>query len=131
LRSLSLTRHDLITSAQIVDFISSSPPTTKPTHYPPITHLSENSACNFKLKVCLYLSPSHFFSLSFPLPQYYGENLTIQEKAAIEGEIIRKCLARTESQCSFIEYRDFKCVYRRYASLFFIVGVDGQTVSPT
>mmetsp|Transcript_16733 Transcript_16733/g.30016 ORF Transcript_16733/g.30016 Transcript_16733/m.30016 type:complete len:148 (+) Transcript_16733:257-700(+) len=61
------------------------------------------------------------------LAQYYGENLTIQEKAAIEGEIIRKCLARTESQCSFIEYRDFKCVYRRYASLFFIVGVDGQT----
>mmetsp|Transcript_19674 Transcript_19674/g.32477 ORF Transcript_19674/g.32477 Transcript_19674/m.32477 type:complete len:107 (+) Transcript_19674:374-694(+) len=61
------------------------------------------------------------------LAQYYGKNLTIQEKAAIEGEIIRKCLARTENQCSFIEYRDYKCVYRRYASLFFIVGVDGQT----
>eukprot|EP00954_Amorphochlora_amoebiformis_P019256 1331503-Amorphochlora_amoeboformis.AAC.1 len=61
------------------------------------------------------------------LAQYYGKNLTIQEKAATEGEIIRKCLARTENQCSFIEYRDFKCVYRRYASLFFIVGVDGQT----
>jgi len=38
--------------------------------------------------------------------------------------MIRKCLARGEDQCSFIEYRQYKCIYRRYASLFFIVGVD-------
>jgi AP-4 complex subunit sigma-1 len=59
------------------------------------------------------------------LAQYY-ETLTLQEKNAIEGEIIRKCLARTESQCSFIEYQNYKCVYRRYASLFFIIGVDSE-----
>ena len=57
------------------------------------------------------------------LCQYY-ETLSIVEKSALEGEIIRKCLARTENQCSFIEYQSYKCVYRRYASLFFIVGVD-------
>lgn len=28
------------------------------------------------------------------------------------------------SQCSFIEYRDYKVVYRRYASLFFVVGLE-------
>ena len=30
------------------------------------------------------------------------------------------------SQCSFYEYRGYKVVYRRYASLFFIVGVEGE-----
>ncbi len=59
------------------------------------------------------------------LAQYY-ETLSIVEKVALEGEIIRKCLARTENQCSFIEYQNYKCVYRRYASLFFIVGVDSS-----
>jgi AP-4 complex subunit sigma-1 len=29
-------------------------------------------------------------------------------------------------QCSFFEFRGFKVVYRRYASLFFIVGVEGE-----
>ena len=30
------------------------------------------------------------------------------------------------AQCSFYEYRGYKIVYRRYASLFFIVGVEGD-----
>lgn len=49
---------------------------------------------------------------------------TIEERTALESEIIRKCLSRTEYQCSFMEYRGFKVIYRRYASLFFIVGCD-------
>eukprot|EP00550_Attheya_septentrionalis_P004403 CAMPEP_0198283212 /NCGR_PEP_ID=MMETSP1449-20131203/2873_1 /TAXON_ID=420275 /ORGANISM="Attheya septentrionalis, Strain CCMP2084" /LENGTH=136 /DNA_ID=CAMNT_0043979759 /DNA_START=304 /DNA_END=714 /DNA_ORIENTATION=- len=44
------------------------------------------------------------------------------ERVALESEIIRKCLSRSELQCSFVEYRGFKVIYRRYASLFFIVG---------
>jgi AP-4 complex subunit sigma-1 len=59
------------------------------------------------------------------LAQYY-EYLTIQQRSSLEGEIIRKCLARSENQCSFLEYRQYKCIYRRYASLFFIVGVDSD-----
>lgn len=46
----------------------------------------------------------------------------MQERVALESEIIRKCLSRSELQCSFVEYRGFKVIYRRYASLFFIVG---------
>ena len=30
------------------------------------------------------------------------------------------------AQCSFYEYRGYKVVYRRYASLFFIMGVEGE-----
>ncbi|CAI0543677.1 unnamed protein product [Linum tenue] len=59
------------------------------------------------------------------LAQYY-EWLTLEERRAIEGEIVRKCLARNEQQCSFVEHRNYKIVYRRYASLFFLVGVDND-----
>lgn len=41
-------------------------------------------------------------------------------------QIIRRCLGRTEFQCSFIEYRGLKVIYRRYASLFFVVAVDND-----
>ncbi|CAA2999794.1 AP-4 complex subunit sigma [Olea europaea subsp. europaea] len=59
------------------------------------------------------------------LAQYY-EYLTLEERRALEGEIVRKCLARNEQQCSFVEHRNYKIVYRRYASLFFLVGVDNE-----
>eukprot|EP01036_Dinobryon_divergens_P028358 gene28358-37290_t len=56
----------------------------------------------------------------------YFEWFPIQERVALEAEIIRRCLSRTEFQCSFIEYRGYKVIYRRYASLFFVVAVDGD-----
>ncbi len=36
---------------------------------------------------------------------------------------------RQKRQCSFFEHRAYKIVYRRYASLFFMVGVDSEEVS--
>jgi AP-4 complex subunit sigma-1 len=57
------------------------------------------------------------------LASYY-DWMSIDERSALEAEIIRKCLSRTENQCSFMEYRGMRVVYRRYASLFFIVGVE-------
>ena len=32
-------------------------------------------------------------------------------------------------QCSFTEHRNMKVVYRRYASLFFLVGIDDEEAS--
>mmetsp|Transcript_43217 Transcript_43217/g.84894 ORF Transcript_43217/g.84894 Transcript_43217/m.84894 type:complete len:152 (-) Transcript_43217:219-674(-) len=52
----------------------------------------------------------------------YYKWISMEERVALESEIIRKCLSRSELQCSFLEYRGYKVVYRRYASLFFIVG---------
>jgi AP-4 complex subunit sigma-1 len=63
------------------------------------------------------------------LAKYFGETLSTDEKRALEGEIVRKCLARTDKQCSFYEHRQYKVVYRRYASLFFMVGVCAEEVS--
>lgn len=57
------------------------------------------------------------------LSQYYVE-MSVPEKVTLEAELVRKCLGRTPSQCSVVEFRDHKAVYRRYASLFFIVGMD-------
>ena len=57
------------------------------------------------------------------LAKYYNE-MTVKERTTLEGELVRKCLSRNESLCSFIEYRGYKVIYRRYASLYFIVGVD-------
>jgi hypothetical protein len=31
-------------------------------------------------------------------------------------------------QCTFMEYKDHKIVYRRYASLYFVAGVDVDEV---
>ncbi|KAK4483645.1 hypothetical protein RD792_010846 [Penstemon davidsonii] len=47
------------------------------------------------------------------LAQYY-EYLNLEERRALE------------EQCSFVEHRNYKVVYRRYASLFFLVGVDNE-----
>lgn len=55
------------------------------------------------------------------LSSYY-QWLSMEERVALESEIIRKCLSRSELQCSFLEYRGYKVIYRRYASLFFIIG---------
>ncbi|EIE26775.1 Adaptor protein complex sigma subunit [Coccomyxa subellipsoidea C-169] len=60
------------------------------------------------------------------LAKYTDQSLSVEERRALEGEIVRKCLARSEKQCSFTQQRNFKVVYRRYASLFFIVGIDNE-----
>ncbi|KAI3915318.1 hypothetical protein MKX01_035577 [Papaver californicum] len=49
------------------------------------------------------------------LAQYF-EYLTLDQTRIFEGEIVRKCLTL------------HKVVYRRYASLFFLVGVDDDEV---
>jgi AP-4 complex subunit sigma-1 len=56
----------------------------------------------------------------------YYDWLDLDERTALESEVIRKCLSRNEMQCSFMEYRSYRVIYRRYASLFFIVGVDSD-----
>ena len=54
----------------------------------------------------------------------YNEVVPLDERRQIEGEIVRKCLTRGDKQCAFVEHRGVKVVYRRYASLYFLVGVD-------
>ncbi|PSR76898.1 clathrin adaptor complex small chain-domain-containing protein [Coniella lustricola] len=48
--------------------------------------------------------------------------LSPKEKAKIVKDVSQLVLARRTRMCNFLEYKDTKIVYRRYASLFFIVG---------
>ncbi|XP_060031234.1 AP-4 complex subunit sigma-1 isoform X2 [Erinaceus europaeus] len=57
------------------------------------------------------------------LSKYY-EHVDINKRILLETEVIKSCLSRSNEQCSFIEYKDFKLVYRQYAALFIVVGVN-------
>ena len=57
------------------------------------------------------------------IAQYYID-LPPLEKRTLESELVRKCLSRDDSKCSIILHRNFKVIYRRYVSLYFIIGVD-------
>ncbi|XP_072123355.1 AP-4 complex subunit sigma-1 isoform X2 [Mobula birostris] len=54
----------------------------------------------------------------------YYEPVEIQKRTLLEADVIKKCLSRTKDQCSFVEYKDFKLVYRQYAALFVVIGID-------
>ncbi|EMP32201.1 AP-4 complex subunit sigma-1 [Chelonia mydas] len=56
------------------------------------------------------------------LSRYY-EHVEIHKRTMLEAEVIKNCLSRSKEQCSFIEYKDFKLVYRQYAALFIVVGI--------
>ncbi|KAI9734606.1 MAG: hypothetical protein M1834_002207 [Cirrosporium novae-zelandiae] len=48
--------------------------------------------------------------------------LSPKDKAKIIKDVSQLVLARRTRMCNFLEYKDTKIVYRRYASLFFIAG---------
>jgi hypothetical protein len=50
--------------------------------------------------------------------------LSPKDKAKIVKDVSQLVLARRTRMCNFLEYKDTKIVYRRYASLFFIAGCD-------
>ncbi|KAF2201590.1 hypothetical protein GQ43DRAFT_471639 [Delitschia confertaspora ATCC 74209] len=50
--------------------------------------------------------------------------LAPKDKAKIVKDVSQLVLARRTRMCNFLEYKDTKIVYRRYASLFFIAGCD-------
>ncbi|KAF9354767.1 AP-1 complex subunit sigma-2 [Mortierella sp. AD094] len=47
-----------------------------------------------------------------------------KEKTKIVKDVTQLVLARRTKMCNFLEYKDTKVIYRRYASLYFITGVD-------
>jgi len=58
--------------------------------------------------------------------------LSPKEKAKIIKDVTQLVLSRRTRMCNFLEYKDTKVVYRRYASLFFIAGcasTDNELIS--
>ncbi|XP_030634832.1 AP-4 complex subunit sigma-1 [Chanos chanos] len=56
------------------------------------------------------------------LSKFY-EPVDIGKRAALEADVVKSCLARRKEECSFVEYKDYKLVYRQYAALFIVVGI--------
>ncbi|XP_059907689.1 AP-4 complex subunit sigma-1 isoform X1 [Gadus macrocephalus] len=56
------------------------------------------------------------------LSRYY-QPVELGKRAALEADVVRGCLYRKKEECSFVEYKDFKLVYRHYASLYIVVGI--------
>ncbi|CAD6578798.1 MAG: AP-1 adaptor complex sigma subunit Aps1 [Tremellales sp. Tagirdzhanova-0007] len=51
------------------------------------------------------------------------QTLPTKTKAKIVKDVTQLVLARRTRMCNFLEYKDSKVIYRRYASLFFICSV--------
>ncbi len=49
--------------------------------------------------------------------------LNPKTKSKIVKDVTQLVLARRTRMCNFLEYKDSKVVYRRYASLFFVTGI--------
>eukprot|EP01083_Nonionella_stella_P002462 7113_1 len=58
-----------------------------------------------------------------PVPQS-GAGSGEAEKIRIEAEVHRLVTARDKKYTNFIEYNNYKLIYRRYAGLFFTIAVD-------
>lgn len=58
------------------------------------------------------------------LSKWYVPAPDDQEKFRLEHEIHRLVISRDAKHTNFIEFRSYKLIYRRYAGLFFILGVD-------
>uniref|UniRef100_A0A3Q2QC46 AP complex subunit sigma n=1 Tax=Fundulus heteroclitus TaxID=8078 RepID=A0A3Q2QC46_FUNHE len=56
------------------------------------------------------------------LSKYY-DPVELSRRAALEAVVVRCCLSRSKHECSFVEYNDFKLVYRQYAALYVVVGI--------
>ena len=57
------------------------------------------------------------------LSKWFTETAAKQRKR-ITTEVVSSVLARAPRQCNFIEWRDKKIVYKRYASLYFVLVAD-------
>ncbi|KAJ8391416.1 hypothetical protein AAFF_G00090460 [Aldrovandia affinis] len=57
------------------------------------------------------------------LSKYY-EHVDIAKRASLEADVVKGCLSRRKDECSFVEYKDYKLVYRQYAALFIMVGIN-------
>jgi len=55
--------------------------------------------------------------------QKWFTTMPLKAKAKIVKDVTQLVLARRTKMCNFLEYKDTKVIYRRYASLFFVCGI--------
>ena len=58
------------------------------------------------------------------LTKWYTHSYTLAERTKFLKEINNIVLTRSSKLCSFLDWKDYKIVYKKYASLYFISIVD-------
>ncbi|CAM4732548.1 hypothetical protein PO909_020657 [Leuciscus waleckii] len=84
---------------------------------------ARGNECNINFKMQFMLLFSRQGKLR--LQKWYVPLSDVQKKK-ISREVIQMVLARKPKMCSFLEWRDLKIVYKRYASLYFCCAVEDQ-----
>eukprot|EP01111_Echinosteliopsis_oligospora_P006895 TRINITY_DN2134_c0_g1_i1.p1 TRINITY_DN2134_c0_g1~~TRINITY_DN2134_c0_g1_i1.p1 ORF type:complete len:154 (-),score=30.16 TRINITY_DN2134_c0_g1_i1:170-631(-) len=59
------------------------------------------------------------------LTKWYNA-FTQKERARIVREVTNMVLNRAPKLCNFLEWKEYKIIYKRYASLYFVVCVDRE-----
>ena len=59
------------------------------------------------------------------LSKWY-QTILQKEKSKIIRELSTIIIIKTSQMCNVLEYKDLKIIYRRYASLFFVIGVNSD-----
>mmetsp|Transcript_6170 Transcript_6170/g.12718 ORF Transcript_6170/g.12718 Transcript_6170/m.12718 type:complete len:173 (+) Transcript_6170:93-611(+) len=83
-------------------------------YVPPPTNTSNNNPS----------SSSNGSQIPYQNASYTTTNQTEAEKVRIESEVHRLVTSRDKKYTNFIEYNNYKLIYRRYAGLFFTIAVD-------
>lgn len=60
------------------------------------------------------------------LTKWYSHSYTTQERQRFLKEINNIVLTRSSKLCNFLDWKEFKIVYKKYASLYFITIVDKE-----
>ncbi|EGR32744.1 hypothetical protein IMG5_071970 [Ichthyophthirius multifiliis] len=60
------------------------------------------------------------------LTKWFSQSFTSKQKTRYLKEINSIVLTRSSRLCNFLEWNDYKIVYKRYASLYFITIVDKE-----
>lgn len=58
--------------------------------------------------------------------------VNIDERGKLAREVVSQVIARSLKMCNVLEFREYKLIYKRYASLYFIFGVgpdDNELIS--
>lgn len=60
------------------------------------------------------------------LSKWYSPAYTLSTRALLLKDLIPTVLARRTKQCHIMDYKGIRVVYKKYASLWFIVGVEKE-----
>lgn len=60
------------------------------------------------------------------LTKWFTSDWTLKEKTKSVKDVTATVISRKSKMCNVLEYKGYRVIYRRYASLYFIAGADSD-----